>query len=47
MNNEIIEIKEEYQTILSNKEDYIVELKETCSRLEATIEELQKQSSIK
>ena len=32
-NNEIIEIKGEYETILSNKEEYIQELKEVCMKL--------------
>lgn len=40
-NNEIIEIKGEYETILSNKEEYIQELKEVCMKLQLKVEEIQ------
>ena len=41
--NEIIELKEEYETILSNKEEYIQELKEVCMKLEQKVEEIQEE----
>ena len=43
VNNEIIELKEEYETILSNKEEYIQELKEVCMKLEQKVEEIQEE----
>ena len=40
-NNDILEIKEEYETILSNKEEYIQELKDVCMKLDLKVEEIQ------